>query len=74
MVLGRLKSGYVLKAALKRGTDGQILGMGPFMWYASTGKASSMMNVTVDTVFSMRSKGLIRVDDVGDWTQATPAE
>jgi hypothetical protein len=68
VVVARLKAGNVLKAALRRGSEGQVLGMGPWLWYQSAGRSLDMRAITMDTIGSLRGKGIIRIEDRGDWS------
>jgi hypothetical protein len=70
LILCRLQSGMILRAALKRGSDGQVLQMGPFLWYRSDGYGLGLKAVSMDTMQSMRGAGLLHLSDGVEWTHA----
>lgn len=68
LLLYRLRKGDVLKAALKRGSEGNIFGMGRFHWYDKAGVSMDQRAITMDTLMSMRKSGVLRIEDSEQWT------
>lgn len=70
IVVDKLRRGITLRAALRRGAEQQIVGMGQYIWHAKNGTPMDQRAVTMDTLISLRSKGVLRLEDCGDWSQA----
>lgn len=68
LIVHRLQKGELLRAGLRRGSENQVLGIGTYQWYSQAGESLGRRVVTVDTLFSMRSSGIIRLEDKGVWS------
>jgi hypothetical protein len=69
-VVDKLRRGLTLRAALRRGPEYQIVGMGHYLWHTSNGTLIDQRGVSMDTLISLRGKGVLRLADCGDWSQA----